>query len=215
MSKPMEQQLRDLFTEDADRAPHATFLAEGVLRLVRQRRRRARLLWATVATVMTVVVAVSVGVGVMHGRSVGTAGPSPIGQKPHGAVPGAASCVEGYSVKALINRAFAFDGTIIAISPPRTNRPGAKLSLVAATFHVNEWFHGGSKRTVTVDMAPPQQQGASAKVAPSYRVGTRLLVSGEPRWGGGAPLGDAIAWGCGFTRYYDPATANIWRAAFH
>jgi hypothetical protein len=48
--------------------------------------------------------------------------------------------------------------------------------------------------------------------APGYRIGTRLLVSGMPRWGG-APLADAIAWGCGFTRYYSPATAAAWATA--
>jgi len=37
------------------------------------------------------------------------------------------------------------------------------------------------------------------ETVPSYGVGSRLLVSGEPRWGGGA-LTNAIAWGCGFTQ---------------
>jgi hypothetical protein len=37
---------------------------------------------------------------------------------------------------------------------------------------------------------------------PSYSVGTRLLVSRE----------DAIAWGCGFTRYVDEETAAAWRS---
>jgi hypothetical protein len=49
--------------------------------------------------------------------------------------------------------------------------------------------------------------------APAYGIGNRLLVSGMPRRGGAA-LTDAIAWGCGFTRYYDKATADSWRAAF-
>lgn len=57
--------------------------------------------------------------------------------------------------------------------------------------------------TVVVDLQAP---------ARSYGLGSRLLVSGEPRWGGTA-LEDAIAWGCAFTRYYDPATANSWRRA--
>jgi hypothetical protein len=73
----------------------------------------------------------------------------------------------------------------------------------------------GSGPTVTVDITPPQA-GRSidmSELVPAYGVGTRLLVSGAPRWGGSA-LTDAIAWGCGFTRYYDEATANSWRAAF-
>ena len=47
---------------------------------------------------------------------------------------------------------------------------------------------------------------------PAYQIGTRLLVSGTPRWGG-APLADPIAWGCGFTRYYSRATAAEWSTA--
>jgi hypothetical protein len=43
-------------------------------------------------------------------------------------------------------------------------------------------------------------------------MGSRLLVSGEPRWGG-TPLEDPIAWGCGFTRYYDSGTAKSWKQA--
>ncbi len=47
---------------------------------------------------------------------------------------------------------------------------------------------------------------------PSYTVGTRLLVSGEFSQEG-TSLQDAIIWGCGFTRYYDPTTADAWRTA--
>ena len=43
-----------------------------------------------------------------------------------------------------------------------------------------------------------------------YDIGSRLLVSGEPRWEG-SPLDAPIAWGCGFARYYDPQTAAVWR----
>lgn len=62
-------------------------------------------------------------------------------------------------------------------------------------------------------MNPPHPDSTVDWSGPSYGLGTRLLVSGEPRWGGGA-LTDAMAWGCGFTRYYDKATADNWRAAF-
>jgi hypothetical protein len=123
--------------------------------------------------------------------------------------------VESYSLTAVARRAFAFDGTVVEIGPARTNRAGAELPLVAVTFHVNQWFHGGSSASVTVDMTQPITNGARAPIdeaAPSYGVGTRLLVSGQPRWGG-APLDDPIAWGCGFTRYHDTDTAGLWRNA--
>jgi hypothetical protein len=84
-----------------------------------------------------------------------------------------------------------------------------KLHYAAVTFSVDEWFQGGSEPTITVDMQPPIFVGEGS---PSYGVGTRLLVSGEPRWGG-KPLDDAIVWGCGFTRCYTPQTADAWHEA--
>lgn len=101
-----------------------------------------------------------------------------------------------------------------------TNRTAAVLPLVAVTFHVNQWFRGGSlvsATSVTVDIAPPipvdgRSTDDMAMAGQTYGVGTRLLVSGEPRWEG-ASLSDLIAWGCGFTRYQDPDTADSWRAA--
>jgi hypothetical protein len=47
-----------------------------------------------------------------------------------------------------------------------------------------------------------------------YAVGSRLLVSGEPRFGGAA-LDDPIAWACGFTRWYNEADAQTWEQAFN
>lgn len=120
-----------------------------------------------------------------------------------------ASCVETYSGATIDNRDFAFDGTVVAIGPGATSNSGSGgLGTAAVTFRVNEWFKGGSDDTVTVDMGAST---SSAKhQAPAYEEGTRLLVSGEPRWGG-EPLNEAIAWSCGFTRYYEPAVADEWR----
>jgi hypothetical protein len=124
----------------------------------------------------------------------------------------AASCVEGYSPTTLRHRAFAFDGTVVAVRPGGTNRPDkGRLDTAAVTLTVNEWFKGGAEDTTTVDLMAPDSE--SADDIPLYGQGTRLLVSGEPRWGG-EPLDDAIAWSCGgFTSYYDTSLADEWRAA--
>lgn len=220
MRTQTEQQLRDLFAADADRAPEAVSLAAGAVRQVHRRRRRQMTWTAGVAAVVVVGGLVSVvGLG-RQPQSPPIAGPSvsvPSGPTGVGALPdsGVASCVEGYSTATLAGRSFAFDGTVTALGPPRTNRAGAALPLAGVTFHVNDWFTGGSGDSVTVDLTAPTKarSGSSTDEAvPSYGVGTRLLVSGEPRWGG-APLDNAIAWGCGFTRYYDAQTAAAWAGA--
>ncbi|MGC4812439.1 hypothetical protein ACLQ29_18095 [Micromonospora sp. DT228] len=131
---------------------------------------------------------------------------------------GAASCVEVFTPETLANRAFAFDGVVATIGPARTNRPGVdRLDLVGVTFTVGEWFSGGTASRVTVDMDPPVTgtRDRTAETFTSYAVGSRLLVSGGPRQPrpGGSPLDDAIAWGCGFTRYHDQSTAQSWRRA--
>ena len=78
------------------------------------------------------------------------------------------------------------------------------LGLPGVTFRVNQWFSGGEARTFRVDLQVPED---------SFDIGSRLLVSGESRWGE-ADLADAIAWGCGFTRYHDAKTAREWQQAF-
>lgn len=135
---------------------------------------------------------------------------------PHGPLPeaGAARCVEEYSPAAVAGRGFAFDGVVVEIGSAVTDRGDTSdLGLAGVTFEVRDWFVGGTGRTVTVDMPPPLEgQGASSEGGPSYAVGSRLLVGGQPRWGG-ASLKDPIAWGCGFSRYHDAATANAWENA--
>lgn len=123
------------------------------------------------------------------------------------------SCVGRYRPRAIAARAFAFDGTVVAIGPSATGEDDeAGPALVGVTFRVNEWFRAGGSRTVTVDMPPPQQTQRSSVGSVTYEEGSRLLVSGEPRWGGAA-LDDPIAWSCGFTRTFDTGTATAWRRA--
>lgn len=127
----------------------------------------------------------------------------------------AVRCVERYSPTTVVDRAFAFDGVVTDIGSAESNRPDrGPLDLVGVTFEVIEWFSVGSASTVTIDMESPDRRAPRlSESVPSYALGSRLLVSGEPRWGG-PPLEDAIAWGCDFTRYHDPGTAESWRMAF-
>lgn len=128
-----------------------------------------------------------------------------------GALPdgGAASCVESYSLQTLRNRDFAFDGIVVRMGPSVSDRgDDGDLNLAGITFEVREWFVGGDADEVTVDLQSVGE-GTAEEDLP-FRVGTRLLVSGEPRWGG-VPMDSPIAWGCGFTRYYDEESAKAWR----
>ncbi len=110
------------------------------------------------------------------------------------------------------HRAFAFDGVVESVGPSVSNQgDGSDLDYAGVTFEVVEWLVGGEGDTVTVDVQSPDAAGAGPdRDGPAYEVGTRLLVSGEPRWGG-APLDAPIAWGCGFTRYHDEESADAWR----
>lgn len=127
---------------------------------------------------------------------------------------GAASCVESYAPKAVRERAFAFDGVVVAVGRSVSDRGDeVDLGLPGVTFEVREWFSGGRGDTVTVDVQPPTTgSGDPSDPEYAYGVGSRLLVSGEARWGG-SPLESPIAWGCGFSRYYDPGTVIAWRDA--
>lgn len=146
------------------------------------------------------------------------ASPTPMPAAPsagHGPLPAdtSASCVEPYDLTTLKRRAFAFDGTVSRTVPVQLTAKGGGPPLrgyLAVTFTVHEWFRGGDPTTVTVDMLGPT---ASSVQETSYGIGTRLLVSGEPRWGG-SPLQAPVAWGCGFTRHYDQPTAASWHQTF-
>lgn len=127
-----------------------------------------------------------------------------------GALPGNSSdsCVEQYGAATLSRRAFAFDGTVTRTTPSAASDglPG----YLSVTFDVHAWFRGGHGASITVDMIGPTMSSAQET---SYSAGTRLLVSGEPRFGG-QPLQAPIAWGCGFTRYYDQSSAAKWALIF-
>lgn len=133
-----------------------------------------------------------------------------------GALPeGMARCVESYTPEAVTGRAFAFDGVVVDIGASVSDRGDeGDLNAPGVTFKVREWFSGGSADTVTVDVQVANTEFADrSDPGYSFGIGSRLLVSGEQRWGG-SPLDDPIAWGCGFSRYHDPETARAWHDAF-
>jgi hypothetical protein len=122
----------------------------------------------------------------------------------------AASCVVGYSPAELRKRGFAFDGTVLKV----VEDPGGAMPSYLLTFQVHEWFKplgGGSTLTVRT-ITPPQGSGDYVSVEfPHYTVGSRLLIAGEPQWGGTNPLKDPAATGCGFSRAYNAGDAATWR----
>jgi hypothetical protein len=123
----------------------------------------------------------------------------------------AQSCVESYTPGALARRAYGFDGTVTGIGSA-ASAAGLPDGYVLVTFKVHRWFRGGMGATVVVTM--PRPEGSFEQDSAAYRIGSRLLVSGEPRYGG-APLADPIAWACGFTRGYTPGEAAVWGEVFH
>lgn len=124
-----------------------------------------------------------------------------------------ASCAFDYNAETLADRGFAFEGVVIAIGPQ--GGTGFPMQDTVVTFSVTHWYKGGSGAEVSLDMWGPGggTAGTGSDYGATYGIGTRLLVAGEPRWGG-EPLDDAVAWPCGFTRYYDEATATFWAAVF-
>lgn len=128
------------------------------------------------------------------------------------------SCAQQYDLTTLRQVAFAFDGTVSRISatPPPPDDPSGALDPLgegyyAVTFTVHEWFLAGDQATFTLHMmSTPDVGRVGSTMGTSFGVGTRLLVSGVPRFGG-RPLQAPIAWPCGFTRDYDPSTAVAWR----
>lgn len=131
--------------------------------------------------------------------------------QPTGALPGgtnAASC-KIYSPAAVASMPLAFDGTVAAIGESRIDPQDSWIRLVTTSFTVHEWYRGGAGETVTVEIPVGDSIDPGP---PPFDIGTRLLVSGRGRVPG-APNEKVVAWGCGFTRYYDIATADRWRAA--
>lgn len=117
----------------------------------------------------------------------------------------AASCAFEYDPSALADRSWAFDGTLISLGTLVDSHLG---TVPAATFAVNHWYRGGTGTEATVQF----EMGPISEYVPDTEIGARLLVTGEPRWGG-RPLEDPVAWGCGFTQPWTSAAADSWANA--
>ena len=118
----------------------------------------------------------------------------------------AADCAFEFNATTLAERTWAFDGTLIDVGTVEDSRLGPTPS---ATFAVNQWYRGGTGEQVTVQY----EMGMVDETAPTLTTGARLLVAGEPRWGG-APLDSAVAWGCGFTQVWTSDAAQTWTEVF-
>ncbi|MEV0902952.1 hypothetical protein [Actinoplanes sp. NPDC049802] len=229
MNQSTEHELRELFAAEAADAPDEQAVAAAAIRRVHRRRRILTTAVATTAVIIAVgTYSASRPATTPQAQPPGTSSAGPVASAPEAALPagvepgdplgpGAQQCVKPYSPTTLAEQSFAFDGTVTGIGPARTERgTDPPLDLRAVTFQVHTWFKGGATDTVTVDMTPPTAgtgtYDAASELVPAYQIGTRLLVSGTPRWGG-APLADPIAWGCGFTRYHSHATAAEWSTA--
>jgi hypothetical protein len=203
MTDPLEDRLKEVLDEDAHRAPVLPpRFAQAVMHRERRRSRR-RVAMSGGAVTVTLAVVVGLGTGLIPG--VRTTDPPVV----------ESLCVAEYTSRAAADQAFAFDGTVTRIG--REHDDSIRAGTFAVTFTVNEWFRGGSEATVTVDMPASGTEGSDesetgSEAGPVYALHTRLLVSGQPRFGGAA-LTDPVAWGCGFTRAYDAATAEEWRTA--
>ncbi|MEV4140476.1 hypothetical protein AB0J72_50970 [Dactylosporangium sp. NPDC049742] len=180
----------------------------------RPRRRWALTIGAAVTTATAAVLALAIALNGLPQKPTGpesTPGPgSPSGARRGDVFAGTSvsqSCVESYSAQSLARRSFAFDGTVAGIG---ATNDGTGMFL-PVTFKVHRWFRGGSAGSVTVGLVNPTG-GVSPDLVP-FGIGSRLLVSGEPRFGG-TPLTDPVAWACGFTRWHDAADAELWQQSF-
>ena len=136
------------------------------------------------------------------------------GDLPAGPVPGSASGNCSAYTPALVGaKDFALDGTVTEMGRQRfAPLPGETEadSYFSVTFRVNAWYRGGVGETAILHVDAPYVQTPEGRFDETIAVGTRLLVSGVLSDVAGRGL---IAQGCGFTRYYDEATAAEWAAA--
>jgi hypothetical protein len=104
---------------------------------------------------------------------------------------GIGSCVETYSLDALANRDFAFDGTVTAIDGDQV------------TFAVGEVYTGEVGGSLTLTATGMTGTAVTSAGGLTLVAGERYLVAGD----------DEFVWSCGFTQPYDAAVAVDWAEA--
>lgn len=115
---------------------------------------------------------------------------------------GAASCAFSYSPETLAERDHAFDGVVLSVEEGVLG-PGS-IPYPEITFEVGESFNDADSGTVKLLGSGLGSGLDSSTQGPAIEVGGRYLVAGDAEF----------AWGCGFTRPYSDAAADVWRAAF-
>ena len=198
MAEQIEQQVSEIFRQDAARAPALDAgVPHTVARIVRRRRVRRGLAAGLLVAALAI--------GTPIGHSVMSKEPA----RRSGTLTdlNTADCSPPESLTTVPARSTAFDGTVTAIAQD-TQTADRSMRTAAVTFTVHHWFRGGTGATATAIMpAPLPPEVYVSEYGPAYTLGTRLLVIGAARPGSGR----LQAWGCGYTRYYDEQTAAAWR----
>jgi len=128
--------------------------------------------------------------------TVGATG-APTGSQGSAAAGGALGSCLAFSVDALAEREWAFDGTVAEIAPPQT--PEDPYQVV---FDVATWYRGGPGSQFTVETY--DVSGTSLTGALALEEGQRVLASGD----------EAYLWGCGFSITYSDEGANLFAETF-
>jgi hypothetical protein len=110
---------------------------------------------------------------------------------------GLGSCAFEFSVEALADRGFAFDGTVTEI-----REPAAMDAPYEVDFAVARWYSGGEGAHAT--LTTYDVSGTSLAGDLGLEEGDRILASGD----------DAILWGCGFSMPYSERDAALFEQAF-
>jgi hypothetical protein len=125
-----------------------------------------------------------------------------------------AMCMEVYSPETIVNRSFAFDGTVRNIEIKEVPGDFGGFEAYWVTLDVDRWYAGGDGDEVSLWMGSRwiAESDTFDESNEPFGLGSRLLVSGEPLEEGSAEL---MAWtACGFTKVHTPEMANEWEAAF-
>lgn len=216
MRDQLEEELRLLCREDADRAPASVSLLPESTPPVHHPRRRARSRW--------------IGAAVVAASAAGIAAAA-LGRFPHlgpaARTGGRLRSCPGTALYQLSGRRPARRSPHRARSPrvgSRSKGPCAPSGPAVPTAPGWRWIWCRPPPAWIVDSRsrwsgchrrhrePSPPSNFAEDPPPIFGSGTRLLVSGAHRWDR-RTADYLLAWTCCFTRYYDQATAINWRPA--